>query len=263
MTAISIPDYPAFTGSFWIIFRSAEISPNFPLLEAFCAHPLYLEKWGRRQITVSASLTICASLQYCGISLRDYFSHPSVHTCAYPLMLDKVIPCPLWTVSWDSSVILDLCCYSVISERFSAILPQPTICLVWNDAAVSTVDDMEGNLFLRTLFSFLNLAEVSLIHPSWPFLWPLVKSSAMLFFSLSQVKVKDILCWLWCLSLLHFTVLEFQLLSNLFFFFLRQKSHVGKKKNPPNHLLFVAYSPCLWEMKLWTKMKEKEKKHQG
>lgn len=140
MTAISIPEHPAFTGSFWIIFRSAEISPNFPVLEALCVLPLYLEKMGK-ETNHSLCLSNCASLQYCGISLRDYFSHPSVHACVYPLMLDKVIPSPLWTVSWDSSVIPDLCWYSVIAEIFSATLPQPTICLVWDDAALFTVDD--------------------------------------------------------------------------------------------------------------------------
>lgn len=58
-------------------------------------------------------LTVFASLQFCGISLRDYFYHPSVHSCIYPLMLDKVIPFPLSglipeiaALFWHSATIL-------------------------------------------------------------------------------------------------------------------------------------------------------------
>lgn len=117
----------------------------------------------KRHITLHASPTIFASLQFCGISLRDYFYHPSAHSYVYALILEEVIPFPLSgpipetaVLSWHSAAIL-------------LFLFQPTIFLARNDAALSTLGDCSKRLILLNptkFLGFLVLAKVSPIHPS-------------------------------------------------------------------------------------------------
>jgi len=153
--------------------------------------------------------TIFASLKFCGISLRDYFYRSSVRSCVYPLILEEVILFPLSGLIPETAVLF------WHPAAVLLFLPQPTIFLVRNDAALSTLGDWREQLILLNptqILGFFVLAKVSPIHPSQPLLQPLVKSRdiflSFLLFSF-EVKMEDISHWLWCLYLLHFAALEF------------------------------------------------------
>lgn len=111
--------------------------------------------------------TIFASLQFCGISLRDYFYHPSVHSYVYPLILEEVIPFPLSGLMPETAVLF------WHSAAILLFLSQLTISLARNDAALPTLGDSREQLILLNptkFLGFLVLAKVSPIHPSQPFL---------------------------------------------------------------------------------------------
>lgn len=85
--------------------------------------------------------TISASLQFCGLSPIDYFYHPSVHSCVYPLILEEIISFPLIglipeaaVLLWhlDAVILLSLSQLTVFLTRNSASwVPLEPNCISW------------------------------------------------------------------------------------------------------------------------------------